>query len=198
MRSLIIGIAGGSCSGKTTLAREIKDRLTGLTEVIQHDNYYVSRAGIPEEERKKINYDHPDALETALLVRHLKDLKAGKHVECPVYDFTVHERKSETRLLEPLPLILVDGILILQNAQLRRCFDYTVFVDAAADIRLKRRVQRDTRTRGRQPEDVIRQFYETVNPMYKQFVEPFKKYADVVVSDGKKEDVIDKIIRMVT
>lgn len=195
MKSMLIGIAGGSCSGKTTLAEKIKKCFAGQVQIIQQDNYYLDRTEIPLEERQYLNYDHPDALETELLITHLHRLKSGRQIYCPVYDFTVHNRKAEKRLVRPYPLILVDGILLYENEKLRNCFDYKIFVEADSEIRLKRRILRDERTRGRQRADIIRQCRETVEPMYEKYVEPYKMYADMIVTNFDEEKVMRQMMR---
>lgn len=196
MRPIVIGVAGGSGSGKTTVVREIikglgPDRVT----VIHHDSYYRNRTDVPAAERPALNYDHPDALETSLLVRHIETLRAGRAVEVPVYDFTAHERKVETVPALPRKVVIVDGILILWDRELRELMDIKVFVDADADIRVIRRLTRDVAERGRSVESVIRQYVETVRPMHLEFVEPSKRYADLIVPEGGHNSVaVDMLI----
>lgn len=182
---LTVAVAGGSGSGKTTVARAIVEALgADRVSVIQHDSYYRDRSHLPSEERSSINYDHPDALDTTLLVEHLQMLQAGESVEVPVYDFTRHVRSGETRTVAPNTVIVVDGILVLADPDLRRCFDLKVFVDTDADLRLLRRIQRDMTERDRTLESVVEQYLETVRPMYLAFVESSKRYADTVIPEG--------------
>ncbi|MCD4752348.1 MAG: uridine kinase [Anaerolineaceae bacterium] len=182
---LVIGIAGGTGSGKTTIAHEILHRVgANKLAILSHDAYYRNQKGMPIEERAKVNYDHPDSLETELLVEHVKQLKQGRQVHMPVYDFTTHSRKEETVLIEPQPVILVDGILIFVERELRKLFDVKIFVDTHADIRFIRRLQRDIIERNRTQESVIRQYLETVRPMHMEFVEPSKRHADVIIPEG--------------
>jgi uridine kinase len=193
---LIIGIAGGSGSGKTSLTRRIlaslpRDRVL----LLQHDSYYRDVSvygGTPPE---KINFDHPSALETELLVHHLRQLRAGRSVDQPVYDFTTHRRKTETRHAEPREIIIVDGILILADADLRSLLDVRIFVETDADERLIRRIRRDTTERGRSIESVIDQYRATVKPMHLQFVEPSKQWADIIIPRGGENAVaVDMVV----
>ncbi len=182
---LVIGVAGGSGSGKTTVAHEILRRVgPDRIAYLQHDAYYRDWSHLPKEERDKINFDHPDALETELLVEHIRRLKAGRPVEVPVYDFTTHTRRPETRRVDPRPVILVEGILIFVEPTLRELFDVKIYVDTDPDLRFIRRLQRDIRERGRTVESVIRQYLETVRPMHLEFVEPSKRYADLIIPEG--------------
>ena len=182
---LVIGIAGGTGSGKTTIAHEILHRVgANKLAILSHDAYYRNQKDMPFEERAKVNYDHPDSLETELLVEHVKQLKQGHQIHMPVYDFTTHRRKEETVLIEPQPVILVDGILIFVERDLRMLFDVKIFVDTDADIRFIRRLQRDIIERNRTQESVIRQYLETVRPMHMEFVEPSKRHADVIIPEG--------------
>jgi len=182
---LVIGIAGGTGSGKTTIAHEILHRVgANKLAILSHDAYYRNQKDMPFEERAKVNYDHPDSLETELLVEHVKQLKQGHQIHMPVYDFTTHRRKEETVLIEPQPVILVDGILIFVERDLRKLFDVKIFVDTDADIRFIRRLQRDIIERNRTQESVIRQYRETVRPMHMEFVEPSKRHADVIIPEG--------------
>jgi uridine kinase len=185
MEPIIIGVAGGSGSGKTTVVREIirqigKQQVT----VIHHDSYYRDVAHLSFDERTRINYDHPNSLETSLLVAHLHALKAGQNVEVPVYDFAEHNRAAETVTAEPRKVIIVDGLLILWDADLRRMMDIKVFVDTDADLRFIRRLKRDIQERSRSAESVIDQYTSTVRPMHLEFVEPSKRYADVIIPEG--------------
>ncbi len=199
MQPLIIGIAGGTGSGKTTVANAIiarvrRERIAWL----QQDQYYRDQSDKPLEVRARVNYDHPDSLETELLVEHLKKLRAGEPVETPVYDFAQHNRTVQTRRVEPRTVILVEGILIFVDPELRTLFDVKIFVDTDADVRLIRRLQRDMAERGRTFESVIRQYQETVRPMHLEFVEPSKRYADVIVPEGGFNTVaLDMIVTRV-
>jgi len=182
---LIIGVAGGTGSGKTTVSNSILERVgSDQISYIQHDHYYRDRSDLPPGERGKINFDHPDSLENELLARHLKMLKEGQAVEVPQYDFTTHVRKPETTRVEPRRVILVEGILIFALKALRDLMDIKVFVDTDADIRLIRRIRRDMTERGRTLESVIRQYTESVRPMHLEFVEPSKRYADIIIPEG--------------
>jgi len=185
-KSLVIGIAGGSGSGKTTLLKNIIGTFGPAITVISHDNYYKRHDEMTYEERCKLNYDEPDALETDMMVRQLEQLKNGQEILCPVYDFTVHNRSDETMLIKPERVIIVEGILIFENKALRDLMDIKIFVDADADIRICRRIKRDVNKRGRSLESVIMQYQETVKPMHEKYVEPSKKYADIVVPEGGK------------
>ncbi len=182
---IIIGVAGGTGSGKTTVAQAILDRV-GRDRIayIQHDSYYKDQSHLPPAERGRINFDHPEALETALLVQHLKELRAGHPVEVPVYDFTTHTRTSQTRRVEPRRVILVEGILIFADKALRDMMDVKIYVDTDADIRFIRRLERDIAERGRTMRSVIDQYLATVRPMHLEFVEPSKRYADVIIPEG--------------
>jgi len=185
MPPLLIGVAGGSGSGKTTVSRSILDRV-GRDRIayLQHDAYYRDRSALPLVERARINYDHPDSLETDLLVGHLKNLRAGSAVNVPQYDFAQHVRKTETRRVEPCAVILVEGILIFADRALRDLFDIKIFVDTDSDLRVLRRLQRDIAERGRTMDSVVQQYLETVRPMHLEFVEPSKRYADVIIPEG--------------
>ena len=183
---LVIGIAGGSGSGKTTLLKNIIQTFGPAITVISHDNYYKRHDEMTYEERCKLNYDEPAALETDLMVRQLEQLKNGQEILCPVYDFTVHNRSDETMLIKPERVIIVEGILIFENKELRDLMDIKIFVDTDADIRICRRIKRDVNKRGRSLESVILQYQETVKPMHEKYVEASKKYADIVVPEGGK------------
>ena len=195
-KPVIIGVAGGTGSGKTTVVQEIMLGLgTDDVEVIQHDFYYRDRSHLSPEEREGINYDHPDALETEFLVRHLQELREGRPVEIPVYDFTTHTRKGIAETVYPKRVIIVEGILILVDAALRELMDIKVFVDTDADTRFIRRLQRDIAERGRTMESVIQQYSSTVKPMHLEFVEPSKRYADIIVPEGGYNQVaVDMLI----
>lgn len=199
MRPVILGVAGGSGSGKTTVVREVV-RLLGpdAVTVIEHDWYYCDRSHVPPEEREGINYDHPDALESDLLVRHLAMLLDGREVDAPVYDFATHTRRSETRRVRPRRVLIVDGILVLAEPALRELMDIRVFVDTDADLRLHRRIERDLRDRGRTLDSVMRQYLETARPMHLEFVEPSKRHAHVIIPEGGKNSVgVDMLVTKV-
>lgn len=199
MRPVVIGIAGGTGSGKTTVASAIYDRVgKDRIEWISHDSYYRNFEGLSAEERHHINFDHPDSLESELLARHLDVLVKGSAVEVPLYDFATHSRKQETQRVEPRKVIIVEGILVLYEAELRRRIDIKLFVDTPADIRFVRRLMRDIKTRGRTVESVIEQYVTTVRPMHEEFVEPSKRYADLIIPEGGENLVaIDAIIARV-
>ncbi len=184
-KPIVFGVAGGTASGKTTAARAILDAV-GASKVayLPHDAYYREMSHLPFEERARLNYDHPDSLETELLVEHIKQLLAGHPVKVPVYEFTRHHRTAETRTVEPCPIILIDGILIFANPELRDLMDIKIYVDTDADIRFIRRMQRDINERGRSLESVVKQYTDTVRLMHLEFVEPSKRYADVIIPFG--------------
>jgi uridine kinase len=194
-----IGVAGGSGSGKSTVVRRIVEGLAvPRVAVIHHDAYYRDLGDLPFEDRAKINYDHPDSLETELLVSQLKELKAGRPVEVPMYDFAAHERRAETRTVRPASVLIVDGILILALPALRELMDIKVFVDTDADVRLMRRLRRDLEERERAVESVLRQYALTVRPMHIEFVEPSKRWADLIVPGGGYNDVaVDMLVTKV-
>ena len=183
---LVIGIAGGTGSGKTTLMKNIMNRFGDVVTVLSHDNYYHRRDELTYEQRCEINYDEPAALETDLMARHLMQLRNGQAIDCPVYDFTQHNRSDETIRIEPKNVIIVEGILIFENRELRELMDIRIFVDTDADVRLCRRIKRDVNKRGRTLESVLLQYQTTVKPMHDKYVEPSKKYADIVVPEGGK------------
>lgn len=193
MNTVLIGIAGGTGSGKSTFTNTLKDAFGDKITVIYHDNYYRRRDDIPFEERQKINYDHPDALETSLLVEHLKELQAGHEVECPVYDFSQHNRSDETITIKPSKVIIVEGILILQDVQLRDLFDIKIFVQADADERILRRAMRDMEERGRDLENIIDQYLTTVKPMHYLYVQPTRALADIVINGGRNKVAMDMV-----
>jgi len=186
---LVIGIAGGSGSGKTTLMKNLITRLGGQVTVLSHDNYYKRHDDMTYEERCLLNYDEPEAFDTSLMVYQLGELRRGFPVDCPVYDFTVHNRSNETTKIVPGHVIIVEGILIFENKALRELMDIKIFVDTDADIRLCRRVKRDVNKRGRSMESVLKQWQQTVKPMHELYVEPSKKYADIIVPEGGKNVV---------
>jgi uridine kinase len=182
---LVIGVAGGTASGKTTVVQAILDRV-GRERIahIQHDSYYKDLSHLPLEERRQFNFDHPNALDTELLVQHVRELRRGHSVEVPTYDFSTYCRLPQTRTVHPKPVVILDGILILSEAALRELIDVKIYVDTDADLRLIRRMQRDVAERGRNVESVIQQYLSTVRPMHLEFVEPSKRYADVIIPLG--------------
>ena len=186
---LVIGIAGGTGSGKTTLMKRLVEQFDDVVSVLSHDNYYRRLDHLAFEERCKVNYDEPNALETELMCQHLQQLREGKGIDCPVYDFSQHNRSDDTVHIEPRQVIIVEGILIFENEQLRNLMDIRIFVDTDADIRLCRRIKRDVNKRGRSMESVIEQYQTTVKPMHDKYVEPSKKYAHIVVPEGGKNVV---------
>lgn len=195
-RPIIIGVAGGSGSGKTTVVQEIiRDLGSDHVSVIQHDSYYYDRGDVPPSERVNINYDHPDALETPLLIEHLRGLQRRRSVEVPVYDFTNHARLAETNRVEPRRVIILEGILILADRDLRHMMDIKVFVDTDPDISFIRRLRRDMQERDRTLESVITQYLQTVRPMHLEFVEPSKRHAHVIIPEGGHNEVaVDMLI----
>jgi uridine kinase len=198
MASFVIGVAGGSGSGKTTVVRRIVDSLgPEHVTVLDHDRYYRDRNDLRLEERAALNYDHPDALETDLLVRHVRALKNGKAVDVPQYDFTRHARLSETEVFQPRRALIVEGILVFTDAALRELMDIKVFVDTDSDTRFIRRLQRDVAQRGRTMDSVVDQYQTTVKPMHLEFVEPSKRYADVIIPLGGHNTVaVDLLLTM--
>lgn len=180
----IIGIAGGTGSGKSTLSKKIKEALKEDVTLICHDNYYKDSSHLPFEERAKQNYDHPSAFDTELLIKHLKELKQGKEIDMPTYSFVEHIRNKETIRVKPSRVIILEGILIFENQELRDMMDMKIFVDTDADVRFIRRMSRDVKSRGRDIDSVVNQYLSTVKPMHEQFVEPSKKYADIIVPEG--------------
>ena len=182
---IIIGVAGGSGSGKTTVVQRVVDDLgSEQITVIQHDSYYRDRSAVPPEERAGLNYDHPDALDTSLLVKHLHELRAGRPVEIPVYDFANHTRLANTVRIDPCEVVIVEGMLILAERALRDLMDIRVFVDTDPDLRLVRRVERDVSERGRAIQSVFEQYLETVRPMHLEFIEPSKRWAHIIIPEG--------------
>lgn len=181
---MIIGIAGGTGSGKTTLTEQIRKRFGDDVTVIYHDNYYRLQVGKTYDERSQVNYDHPDAFETSLMIRHLKDLRVGKSIHSPVYDYTIHNRSDQVQVIRPSKVIIVEGILIFAEKELRDMMDIKIFVDTDADVRILRRIQRDVEERARTLQSVIHQYLTTVKPMHEQYVEPSKRFADLIVLDG--------------
>lgn len=195
---IIIGIAGGSGSGKTTLAKNIASHFGDRISILRHDDYYKSQKDVPKERRFSTNYDHPDAFDTNLLIRHLDMLKRGETVECPVYDYTVHDRSKDIRQVDSKQVIILEGILIFENKDLLSRLDMKIFVDTDADVRIIRRILRDVKKRGRTLDSVIQQYLTTVKPMHEAFVEPSRREADIIIPEGGKNPVaygmiIDKI-----
>ena len=183
---LVIGIAGGTGSGKTTLMKNLIAQFEDVVTVLSHDNYYKRHDDLTYEERCGLNYDEPAALETDLMARHLERLRRGEAIDCPVYDFTVHNRSDETVRIVPKKVIIVEGILIFENEPLRELMDIRIFVDTDADVRLCRRIKRDVNKRGRTLESVLTQYQQTVKPMHEMYVEPSKKFANIIVPEGGK------------
>lgn len=181
---IVIGIAGGTGSGKSTLIKKIKEEFHDEITILSHDFYYKQHDDIAFEERKKLNYDHPNAFDTDLMIEHVRRLAAGETIERQVYDFTIHNRINETVLVRPAKVIVVEGILIFENKELLDLFDIKVFIDTDADVRIIRRILRDVNERGRTLESVVHQYLTTVKLMHEQFVEPSKKYADIIIPEG--------------
>lgn len=197
--TIMIGIAGGTGSGKSTLTHHIKNRFGDAVSVINHDSYYKDQTGIPFEVRCRQNYDHPDAFDTDLMVRHLKALKAGTPIQCPVYSYKEHNRTQETVEIKPTSVVIVEGLLIFQDPELRDLMDIKIFVDTDADVRILRRILRDVKERGRTIESVVEQYLTTVKPMHEQFIEPSKRFADIIVLEGGHNLVaLDMIMQRIT
>lgn len=197
---IVIGVAGGTGSGKTTLVKALMNRFGDDITVLSHDNYYKRHDDLTYEERTHLNYDHPDAFDTDMMIEHLQRLRQGEAIECPTYDFTVHNRAEATLRVEPRKVIVVEGILIFASTALCEQMDIRIFVDTDADVRLCRRIRRDVRKRGRTMESVIEQYLTTVKPMHEQFVEPSKKNAHLIVPEGGKnlialEMIVNRIQR---
>ena len=192
---LVIGIAGGTGSGKTTLMNNLVKHFGSEVTVVSHDNYYKRHDEMSFEERSQINYDEPAAFDTSLMAYHLECLRRGEAVDCPVYDYTVHNRSNETIRLDPKPVIIVEGIMIFENEDLRNMMDIRIFVDTDADERICRRIKRDVNKRGRTMESVITQYLTTVKPMHEKYVEPSKKFANIVVPEGGKNWVALDMIK---
>ncbi|MBE6635357.1 MAG: uridine kinase [Ruminococcaceae bacterium] len=186
---MIIGIAGGSGSGKTTLAENIAAHFGERISLLRHDDYYKSQRDIPESERAGMNYDHPDAFDTELLIEHLDALKQGEAIDCPIYDYSIHDRSRDIRHVDPSRVIILEGILIFENRELIKRLDMKIFVDTDPDVRILRRIVRDVKKRGRTLDSVISQYLSTVKPMHEAFVEPSKKHADIIVPEGGKNPV---------
>lgn len=186
---LIIGVCGGTASGKTTIVNEIKKKFDNDIVVLAHDDYYKSHDDLTYEERTELNYDHPNAFDTELLIKHVKKLKNGHAIKRPVYDYTVHNRSDEVVTVQPKPVIVIEGILILENKELRDAMDIKIYVQTDSDERILRRIQRDVVQRGRTLESVISQYRETVKPMHELFVEPYKKYSDIIIPYGGQNHI---------
>ncbi len=191
MDCIMIGIAGGTGSGKSTFTNRLKDYFGDDVTVIYHDNYYRQRDDMTYEERTKVNYDHPSALETELLVEHLKMLREGKSIDCPIYDFTQHNRSNKSYTIHPSKIFLIEGILIFSDEQLRDLFDIKIFVEADADERILRRVVRDVKERGRDIDNIMEQYLTTVKPMHALYVEPTKTTADIIINSGMNDVAFD-------
>lgn len=194
MKTLTIGIAGGSGSGKTTLVRYLLQSFPNNIAVISYDDYYKAHDDMSYEERCRLNYDHPDAFDTELFCSHIDRLCRGEVVQCPVYDFTIHNRSGEFTVIRPKPVLLIDGILLLAQPEILRRLDIRIFLDGDADLRLIRRIRRDMRDRGRSLQSVVDQYTETVKPMYERYVEPSRKYADIVIPSGGKNKVVQELL----
>lgn len=198
MKTMVIGIAGGTGSGKTTLVQRLKDTFGADVSVVYHDNYYKAHTGMTYDERAALNYDHPDAFDTALMAEDLKKLIAGETIHCPVYDYSIHNRSDKTVEVRPTKVVIVEGILIFESKLLRELMDIKIFVDTDADVRILRRILRDVKERGRSLDSVISQYLTTVKPMHEQFVQPSRQYADIVVPEGGYNAVaLDMIIQRV-
>lgn len=195
MLPIVIGVAGGTGSGKTTVANQILQHV-GAEHItyIPHDAYYRDHSHLPPHLRDQVNFDHPDSLETELLVEHLKELRSGRAVEIPIYDFTTHTREKQTRRVKPAPVVLVEGILVFVEPELRDLFDVRLYVDTDADVRFIRRLRRDIEERGRNVESVCEQYLSTVRPMHLEFVEPSKRYADVIIPEGGFNEVAIEMV----
>lgn len=199
MNCMIIGIAGGTGSGKSTFTNRLKEQFKDDVAVIYHDNYYRRQDEVPFEERKKVNYDHPDSLETDLMLMHLKMLKEGKSVECPVYDYSQHNRSDRTLRIEPKKIILAEGILLLADKRIRDLLDIKIYVEADADERILRRIVRDVKERGRDLDNIVDQYLTTVKPMHYLYVEPTRAMADIVINSGMNNvafDIVQSKIRL--
>lgn len=195
MKPYIVGVAGGSASGKTEIVKALKKHFEDKIEIIEHDNYYFAHDNLTMDERASLNYDHPQAFETDLLIEHVKKIINNEEIDIPTYDFTIHTRSSDTLKKIPKPIVIVEGILVLENEELRDLMDMKVFVDCDGDVRLKRRITRDLVERNRTIESILTQYMETVKPMHELFVEPSKKFADLIVPKGGKNKVaIDVLI----
>ena len=191
---MVIGIAGGTGSGKTTITKKLMQRFGGDVSVIYHDNYYKAHHSMSYEERSRLNYDHPDSFDTDLLIQAVKDLKAGRSVTCPVYDYTIHDRSDQVIEVKPAKVVIVEGILIFQSRELCQQMDIKIYVDTDADVRILRRIVRDVRDRGRSLDSVVNQYLSTVKPMHEQFVEPSKRNADIIIPEGGHNQVAMEMV----
>lgn len=196
-RPLFIGLAGGSGSGKTTIAEALVDRLEGRVSLLSHDAYYRHMPELTFEERTRVNYDHPASLETELLVKHLESLRSGIAIDHPVYDFSRHLRSDETVRVEPGNVIVVEGILVLAEPELRSELDLKIFVDTDPDLRLARRIERDINERGRTVESVLEQYFATVRPMHIEFVQPSLRYADLIIPEGYNPAAVETVVELI-
>ncbi len=199
MNCMIIGIAGGTGSGKSTFTNRLKEQFKNDVAVIYHDNYYRRQDEVPFEERKKMNYDHPDSLETDLMLEHLRMLKEGKAVDCPVYDYSLHNRSDQTIHIEPKKIILAEGILLLADKRIQDLLDIKIYVEADADERILRRIVRDVKERGRDLDNIVEQYLTTVKPMHYLYVEPTRAIADIVINSGMNNvafDIVQSKIRL--
>ena len=199
MSSIIIGIAGGTGSGKSTFTNRLKEAFKDDVAVIYHDNYYKRQDDVPFEDRKKVNYDHPDSLETDLMLRHLELLKSGHAIDCPVYDYSQHNRSDKILHIEPKKIILAEGILLLSDPRIRSMIDIKIYVEADADERILRRIVRDVKGRGRDLDNIVDQYLTTVKPMHYLYVEPTRALADIVINSGMNDvafDVVQSKIRL--
>lgn len=191
---MVVGIAGGTGSGKTTITKKLMQRFGGDVSVIYHDNYYKAHHNMSYEERSRLNYDHPDSFDTDLLIQAVKDLKAGRSVTCPVYDYTIHDRSDQVVVVKPAKVVIVEGILIFQSRELCQQMDIKIYVDTDADVRILRRIVRDVRDRGRSLDSVVNQYLSTVKPMHEQFVEPSKRNADIIIPEGGHNQVAMEMV----
>lgn len=189
LKTMVIGVAGGSASGKSTVAQKLKEAFKDDVVLISHDDYYYAHDKLSLDARTKLNYDHPNAFETELMIKHIKALKSGETICQPVYNYVVHNRSKDIKLVHPAKVIIVEGFLIFENRELRDLMDIKIFVDTDADERLTRRILRDVKERGRSLESVIEQYHETVKPMHEQFVEPTRRYADIIIPMGGHNQV---------
>lgn len=192
---MLVGIAGGSGSGKSTIASALLDALPGLA-MVTHDAYYRDRADLDFEARSRLNYDHPDSLETDLLIRHLDEMSRGRAIDRPVYDFSIHLRSDQAIRIEPANVVLVEGILVLADKELRDRLDLKIYVDTDPDLRLARRLERDITERGRTVDSVLDQYFATVRPMHLEFVEPSKRYADLIIPEGYNPRAVGTVVEM--
>ena len=190
----VIGIAGGTASGKTTIVNRLKEYFKDDISLVGHDSYYLAHDEMPFEERSRLNYDHPASFETDRMIADIRKLKEGMAVDCPVYDFTIHNRSDRTVRIEPRPVVIVEGILVLENEELRNLMDIKIFVDTDADERITRRLIRDMQERGRSAQSVVDQYIATVKPMHEKYVEPSKKYADIIIPRGGENEIAIRML----